>query len=449
MKVLHYTLGLPPARSGGLTQYSLALMLEQVKTDQVYLLYPGNYSIKKRTTYIRKDSKYKNIDVYKIVNPTIIPLLHGIKKAEYILKAKKVDEKNILDFFIAIIPDVFHVHTMMGLSPLILEIAKNMNIKIIYSTHDYYGLCLKTNFINNTNLPCDYNNCSCAECNIDAPNKLFLYLRNNRIILNHKSILKKIYFKKNSSSIEKKPCKVTDNYRQKSFLQLREYYLYMFSLIDYFCFNSSISKDIYLKFIPNLKGEIIHVTNSFITDNREKKEFSKRPIRLLFIGSVKPYKGFPVLLGILEKIYVENINNWQLDVWGSNEQITSLQSNISIKGYFESEEIFSIYKSADLLIVPSIWNETFSLVTLEALSFGVPVLLSSSVGAKDIVSKYNKEFVFSSSDELYLILKKILTDSSLLDYYNKLICTGLFDYTIERHSKEINRVYLQSKDLYE
>lgn len=448
MKVLHYTLGLPPARSGGLTQYSLALMLEQLKTDQVHLLYPGSCSIKKQTTFIRKKNRYKDIDVYEMVNPTIVPLLHGVRKAEYILKAKKVDENNILAFFTAIAPDVFHVHTMMGLSPLILEIAKNMNIRIIYSTHDYYGLCLKTNFINN-NLPCDYNNCSCAECNIDAPSKLFLYLRNNRIILNHKSILSKIYSKKSSSNIEKKHCKITDNYRQNSFLLLRDHYLYMFSLIDYFCFNSSLSKDIYLKFIPNLKGEIIHVTNSFITDNREKKEFSKRLIRLLFIGSVKSYKGFPALLDILKKIHSENINNWQLDVWGSNEQITSLQSNISIKGYFEREEISSIYKSADLLIVPSIWNETFSLVTLEALSFGVPVLLSSSVGAKDIVSKYNKEFVFSSLDELYLILKRILTDTSLLDCYNKLVCTGLFDYTIERHSKEINRVYLQSKALYE
>ena len=41
------------------------------------------------------------------------------------------------------------------------------------------------------------------------------------------------------------------------------------------------------------------------------------------------------------------------------------------------------FKQMDLLIVPSIWKETFSLITLEALSYGIPVLISNNVGAKD------------------------------------------------------------------
>lgn len=41
MRILHYTLGLPPFRSGGLTRYASDLMEEQTKHNEVFHLYPG------------------------------------------------------------------------------------------------------------------------------------------------------------------------------------------------------------------------------------------------------------------------------------------------------------------------------------------------------------------------------------------------------------------------
>ena len=35
--------------------------------------------------------------------------------------------------------------------------------------------------------------------------------------------------------------------------------------------------------------------------------------------------------------------------------------------------------------MPSIWYETFGLVVLEALSYGVPVIVTKNVGAKDLL----------------------------------------------------------------
>ena len=41
MKIIEYTLGLPPYRRGGLPRYSLDLATELAKDNDVYLLYPG------------------------------------------------------------------------------------------------------------------------------------------------------------------------------------------------------------------------------------------------------------------------------------------------------------------------------------------------------------------------------------------------------------------------
>ena len=37
------------------------------------------------------------------------------------------------------------------------------------------------------------------------------------------------------------------------------------------------------------------------------------------------------------------------------------------------------------MVTPSIWFETFGFTVLEALSYGVPVVISGTVGAKDIL----------------------------------------------------------------
>lgn len=51
-------------------------------------------------------------------------------------------------------------------------------------------------------------------------------------------------------------------------------------------------------------------------------------------------------------------------------------------GYSDLESIFN---ETDIVIVPSIWYETFGYTVLEALSYGVPVIISGNVGSKDIV----------------------------------------------------------------
>ena len=48
MRILHYSLGLPPYRSGGLTKYCTDLMIEQAKSDnQILLMFPGHMNFVK------------------------------------------------------------------------------------------------------------------------------------------------------------------------------------------------------------------------------------------------------------------------------------------------------------------------------------------------------------------------------------------------------------------
>ena len=107
------------------------------------------------------------------------------------------------------------------------------------------------------------------------------------------------------------------------------------------------------------------------------------------------------------------------------------------------EELSSIFESIDLLIVPSVWFETFGYTVSEALSYGVPVVVSSHVGAQDIIPK-NAGVIYDSDskEDLLNILKNM--DSTILTKMNSAICDSYQVLTVSEMSKSINK-YLYQK----
>lgn len=58
---------------------------------------------------------------------------------------------------------------------------------------------------------------------------------------------------------------------------------------------------------------------------------------------------------------------------------------IKIHERYSYDELKNIFDNTDILVAPSIWYETFGFTVLEALSYGIPVVISGNVGAKDIL----------------------------------------------------------------
>ena len=83
MRILHYSLGFPPYRSGGLTKFCLDLMIEQqILGYDVALLWPGQMrivdkkiNIKDRGVYILSTQK---IQSFELINPLPVSYDEGI-----------------------------------------------------------------------------------------------------------------------------------------------------------------------------------------------------------------------------------------------------------------------------------------------------------------------------------------------------------------------------------
>lgn len=220
----------------------------------------------------------------------------------------------------------------------------------------------------------------------------------------------------------------------KKYQSLIDYYKDCFSIVDEFHFNSEVTRDTYRKYIVPKAEKIIPITHNGINDHRRKKSFEDNCLKIGFVGSAAPYKGLSRLILALKQL--NRNDKWRLDVWGDTiGQDESLP--IYYRGKFTHSAIETVYTTMDIMVVPSLCHETFSLVTLEALSYGVPVLVSDTVGAKDIVKEYDSKFVFHSDEELVSLLELLVDDKSLLRNYNEAIIANDWRHSMSEHAQEI------------
>lgn len=446
MKILHYTLGLPPFRTGGLTKYSFDLMKSEILLGHdVFLLFPGSYTISKRNK-IQNKNYCEGISVFELLNPQAVSLLNGIGDASYFMR--RANENLFYNFLLKEKFNVIHIHTIMGLPIEFLLAAKKLNIQIIYTTHDYFGLCpqiLKNEFLKKK---CDINCITCGVAPLSKKNIIIMQSKLYRKIKDKKLI--KFLRRKKKKSLSESTVKNSEEIgtysevENENQLELRRYYLEIFSLIDLFHFNSEIAKIEFEKYF-SCDGIVIPITHSSIKDLRAIKNISKEiePLKITYLGPQEEYKGFYLLYKVCQSLFNDNVDNWHLSFYGDTRQPEKYNhSNFSFNGRYEYEDLQEIFNQTDLLIIPSIWKETFGFIGLEALSYGVPILFSENVGSACLIEDGITGLTFiSESKYLYNQIKSVLNDRDKLVKINKNIIDMDITFDMEQHSQKIISLY--------
>ena len=274
----------------------------------------------------------------------------------------------------------------MGLHSEFLDIANKLKIKTIFTTHDYFGICPKVNLLKG-NLPCDndHNCCDCVKCNVNALSIKKIKLLQSPMYRKFKELylLKKMrqYYKNNYEKRKKKSVKTDISLTGEKYKSLRKYYMNMLRKIDVIHFNSTLSKKIYSRYIKVNDEFVMPITHRNIQDKRILKKFEDK-LRITYLGPTKVYKGFYLLLDVLDDLY--DRNNFELNIYYSTQE---KRDYLIAHDNYNPGDLEEIFKKTDILVAPSIWYETFGFTVLEAISYGVPAIISENVGAKDVVGK--------------------------------------------------------------
>jgi len=114
----------------------------------------------------------------------------------------------------------------------------------------------------------------------------------------------------------------------------------------------------------------------------------KEPFKLLFVGRLTKQKGLPVVLQALTKL---DKARWMLDVAGEGRDRASLElmcrkMNLTdrVKFLGSVSPMASAYQSADIVLIPSLW-EGLGITALEGLASGRLVVASNTGGLPEVV----------------------------------------------------------------
>ena len=448
MNILHYSLGFPPYRRGGMTKYCMDLIDEQKKAGhKVSLLWPGKYKDSSPKCHIKKHRANKGITNYEINNTHPVPLLDGILYPE--LFTCKKDKAVFEEFLSKENFDVLHIHTLMGLPKELIETAYDMGIKTVFTSHDYFGICPKCSLLRGGQVCVDDHHCAdcvnCCKTGMSIKKIKIIQSTPYKLAKNFPLIkkLRKNHIQKvnqgyigNSQDIN--PNLISKDERQK-YIELRKYYMSILEMFSSVHFNSSLTKEIYGKYGDFAdSAEVISISNFNISDNRNIKKVSDK-LRIAYLGPVGVRKGYFFLNDVLKEIYDDGLTNFEFHIYN---QLAEHEPYVVCHDPYNSHTLPNVMNNTDLLIVPSIWYETFGFTVLEALSYGVPVLVSENVGAKDLIIPGKNGEIFSLDKQA--IKEKIvhyLEKPQDVEQMNRYIYEEQKIKTMKSHSEEILKLY--------
>ena len=151
-------------------------------------------------------------------------------------------------------------------------------------------------------------------------------------------------------------------------------------------------------FFSSANGEII----------RRKYGLEGSPV-VGFIGNLAYHKGTDILKRIIPKILEKK--DVRFLVVGNGESKKELETELLDKriiftGKVDFEKIPEYYSACDILLIPSIWEEPFGRIAIEAMAAGKPVVASNVGGLADIVEDGRTGY-FVEPDDIGEWIKKI------------------------------------------
>lgn len=139
-------------------------------------------------------------------------------------------------------------------------------------------------------------------------------------------------------------------------------------------------------------------------------------VLILYVGRLSKEKKLGLLLRCVKKLTCDYPTT-QLVVTGEGPWQRTLKRRfahprITFTGVKRGEDLAAVFASADIFALPSS-TETLSLVALEAMASGVPVLAMNAGGVRDIVEHQRTGLLANTAEEFEAFLRRFIEDASL------------------------------------
>lgn len=250
-------------------------------------------------------------------------------------------------------PEVIHTNGLYDISPIVWKIARQRGIRVVHTLRDYFLMCPRVSLT-----------CSHAPDTCQKP-----------------TFICKLY-----RSVNRNSSKYVDVVTAPSAIVL-----------------NTLKNDGYFK---ESLGKVIPNATEFDEERvlkicQKRQEFSNPSPRFVFLGSLIQVKGIKWLIESFRKLENPDI---KLYIAGKGEldkyvkSAAEQDSRIQFVGFLGEKEVSKLLEKTDILIAPSLWQEPFGRIVLDAYKHAMPVIVSDCGALPTLVEEGRTGLVVNSKE---------------------------------------------------
>ena len=184
-----------------------------------------------------------------------------------------------------------------------------------------------------------------------------------------------------------------------------------------------------------------------VNENLEKHSYNIKDntVKILSSGVFFPYRNYETLVDVVENLKNKNINV-HLDIIGATDRAQSysdkiinlvkekqLENEITIWGQVDDNKYVELHNGADMFAFINI-NQSWGLAVFEAMSCGLPVIVSESVGAIELLHN-DEDAIIVDPENVEVVSDVVLKLMNDKDYYNRIsenACNAVKEFTWDK-----------------
>ncbi len=433
--------------------YTMSLMEEQMKFGhRVFYFCVGRYNFLCPISYIKR-WHLGHIEIFELVNPSRLVNKYGLPLEEC---ANLPVEKAFLKVLRKAEPDIIHIQELSPFCGSIIDIARNEEVPLTYSLHNYWPICPQVELLDENGDICTNfkEGRKCVECRVripTSPTRIMAraYIKGTRFYLPAKRVFQ-IFARMKKLAKSEKPLlpSLKYNFSLAPYFYYRRYFFVdRLNKLDSIIANSQRVKEIYVSM--GVEKEKIHVLYPInrVVDSIKPKTFrgNQYPIVFGFVGGASFHKGINILINAFRQI---GQNRSKLIIYGVSKESPRLPYlleisrglNIEFRNSFKENERQQVLEEIDVGVIPSVWEETLGIVGIEFLKARIPVIGSRIGGIPEYIDEGKTGYLFEprNSRKLAEKMKLFIDDPNLiLVMQHHIKPLGTFS----QHIKEVLDVY--------
>ena len=263
-------------------------------------------------------------------------------------------------------PDVVHLHSLQATGADLVRVARASGARTVVTMHDFWWSCARQFLVDKDLRPCSLVvEAGVCGCEVDRP---WLDARNAKLAqaLSHADVV---------------------------------------------CVPSVVAHDVAAA--NGLAPRALVVDENGVPPQQvERSAPSDGPVRFLYAGGVNPLKGIDV---VLEAATLLAPGSWTLTTYGAEDRAPHPGPVVFARAY-DPADLAKVLHAHDVLVVPSLMRESFSILTREALLHGLTVITSDSLGPEEVVVHGVNGLVVATGEaaDLADAMRTLVQDRALL-----------------------------------